>query len=234
MADSLSLGRPTYTWVPGTTYSGTLLVRCGKCRNWLFHDDFYRHQNGRHPNCKLCVKTDANRWARANPHRRRMIRIDWNARHKAERRLASQRLRERKKAEDLKGLRDSERSRAGLWRLKNPRKHAQILRRCHLKRIARDPLRERLRGHLAAVKRRQRLSAAGDGYSAQDIRLLLINQGNQCWWCPAELNGVYHIDHRFALARGGRHDASNIVLSCPSCNLRKGARLPWHFAGRLL
>ena len=47
----------------------------------------------------------------------------------------------------------------------------------------------------------------------------------------------YHIDHIMPLSKGGRHTISNLVVSCPTCNLQKNAKDPYQFAqerGRLL
>jgi 5-methylcytosine-specific restriction endonuclease McrA len=46
-----------------------------------------------------------------------------------------------------------------------------------------------------------------------------------CYWCGKEIDGRLgsecHIDHVVALAAGGKHEASNIVPACPTCNLQK-------------
>ena len=53
----------------------------------------------------------------------------------------------------------------------------------------------------------------------------------RCRWCrrggtpTADPDGVsWHIDHRLPLARGGTNQANNLVLSCRSCNSRKGTK----------
>lgn len=37
---------------------------------------------------------------------------------------------------------------------------------------------------------------------------------------------TWHVDHLLALARGGRTELDNLVLSCGTCNAQKGAALP--------
>ena len=52
-----------------------------------------------------------------------------------------------------------------------------------------------------------------------------------------KLNGVFHRDHRVALANGGTNDIGNIELLCGSCNQRKSAKdeIAWaNENGRLL
>lgn len=35
----------------------------------------------------------------------------------------------------------------------------------------------------------------------------------------------FHIDHVIPLAKGGNNEDSNLVVSCPSCNLHKGTKI---------
>jgi len=58
-----------------------------------------------------------------------------------------------------------------------------------------------------------------------------------CYWCSAKCAKHHHVDHYTPLSRGGKHEAANLVISCPTCNLRKHAKDPLDFArevGRLL
>lgn len=54
-----------------------------------------------------------------------------------------------------------------------------------------------------------------------------------CHWCGARCVENYHIDHYQPLAKGGRHEVANLVISCPPCNLRKNAKDPYEFAASL-
>lgn len=49
--------------------------------------------------------------------------------------------------------------------------------------------------------------------------------GGKCWYCGVELAPRWHADHVIPWARGGRTVENNGVASCPSCNLRKGAKV---------
>jgi 5-methylcytosine-specific restriction endonuclease McrA len=52
-----------------------------------------------------------------------------------------------------------------------------------------------------------------------------------CHWCHwPSFKGARHVDHRTPLSGGGRHVASNLVIACATCNLRKGRRQPEQFA----
>ena len=54
----------------------------------------------------------------------------------------------------------------------------------------------------------------------------LAKQKACCFWCGSPLNGWAHRDHVVPLAGGGENDVSNLVLSCPECNMEKSARHP--------
>lgn len=62
--------------------------------------------------------------------------------------------------------------------------------------------------------------------STEQIEKLIQGQKRKCWWCSVKLKD-FHIDHRIPLARGGQHEVSNLVISCPTCNLRRNKSLPW-------
>lgn len=59
-----------------------------------------------------------------------------------------------------------------------------------------------------------------------------------CYWCNEKLvKGNIHLDHYFPLSKGGTHSTSNLVLSCPTCNMQKYNKDPIEFAiqkGKLL
>jgi 5-methylcytosine-specific restriction endonuclease McrA len=91
------------------------------------------------------------------------------------------------------------------------------------------------RAHLH--RRRARERAAGGSYTVQQLQQQVERQKARCYYCKVKLGKVYHADHIVPLARGGTNDISNIVLACPTCNLRKGAKLPHEWdgsGGRLL
>jgi hypothetical protein len=81
-------------------------------------------------------------------------------------------------------------------------------------------------------KARKREATTGS-WTRADIQLQYEGQKGCCWWCGKPLKNKYHMDHRVPLAKNGIHDRTNIVISCPTCNMSKGAKLPQEFAGRL-
>lgn len=51
----------------------------------------------------------------------------------------------------------------------------------------------------------------------------------KCVVCLACIKRDYHMDHIMPLAKGGIHEASNLQLLCPPCNVRKSAKHPIDF-----
>jgi 5-methylcytosine-specific restriction endonuclease McrA len=69
-------------------------------------------------------------------------------------------------------------------------------------------------------------------YTADDVRRILMAQRERCAYCRQKL-GEHHIDHIVPLSRGGTNWPANIQITCPTCNVRKHARLPEVFAREL-
>jgi len=125
------------------------------------------------------------------------------------------------------------RSAGKIWLKANPERKAEQGR---LFRLSRP-------GYAAALARRRRarkIAQTPDGHhhTAEDVHKRLKAQKERCHWCGKSLRKgkelVYHADHLIALAKGGSNAPENIVCACPDCNLRKNAKMPWDFAGRLL
>jgi 5-methylcytosine-specific restriction endonuclease McrA len=104
--------------------------------------------------------------------------------------------------------------RTRLWRKENP-ELAQALGRNYAAR----------RGKLMASGINSRVFAAWVEVQSKD-----------CYWCDANCADSFHVDHYQPLAKGGPHELSNLVISCPPCNLKKNSKDPYQFAqevGRL-
>ena len=96
-----------------------------------------------------------------------------------------------------------------------------------------------VRDERAAIgnRRRARRRSAPGSFTAAQIDALYLAQRGRCACCRVKLNGVFHRDHRVALANGGTNDIGNIELLCGPCNLSKGAKdeIAWAAEnGRLL
>ena len=84
--------------------------------------------------------------------------------------------------------------------------------------------------------RTARKRGASGNYTYADIEAMKKRQKNKCHYCNTSLANGYHIEHTIPIIRGGTNDPSNLVLTCPTCNLQKGTKLPheWYEGGHLL
>ena len=73
--------------------------------------------------------------------------------------------------------------------------------------------------------RRVREDAAIGTFTSADWHKLMAKYDYRCRYCRKRKR--LEIDHVIPLARGGRHDKSNIVPACARCNRSKGARGDW-------
>lgn len=78
---------------------------------------------------------------------------------------------------------------------------------------------------LSAVGRSRRKNAEGI-FTYTDIAKLFFKQQGKCVYCGEELVKGQHIDHIMPLSKGGTNWPDNLQLLCPTCNLRKNAKLP--------
>lgn len=55
----------------------------------------------------------------------------------------------------------------------------------------------------------------------------------RCYWCHRQTKvKKRHLDHIIPLAKGGADSVANLCVSCPNCNRRKSAKLPFEFVGQ--
>lgn len=76
---------------------------------------------------------------------------------------------------------------------------------------------------------RRRARERGD-LTAQDWLDVLDEFDRRCAYCQA-VGVPLQQEHMTPLARGGRHMKSNVVPACARCNLRKGTKTIFEFAG---
>lgn len=88
--------------------------------------------------------------------------------------------------------------------------------------------------HRASEHRRRAQKSSSNGtHTADDLKRLMAQSKGRCYWCGEMILGKPHIDHIIPLARGGGNGPENLCVSCPTCNLRKGAKLPHEWTDRL-
>lgn len=140
------------------------------------------------------------------------------------------------------------------WREENPEKYqAQLERR--KEQYAENPERERKRNRkyyrdnkedikeyvaewrndnpelhrIYSASYRARKSKADGSYTAEELQERIEEQGYMCFYCSHPLEDDYHVDHYYPLSNGGSNDIENIVIACPTCNMKKSARDPHEF-----
>jgi 5-methylcytosine-specific restriction endonuclease McrA len=77
-------------------------------------------------------------------------------------------------------------------------------------------------------KHRRRAQEEG-GISSADLLAWKKAKPKICYWCGKKCARSFTVDHYQPLAKGGRHEASNLVIACRSCNLKKNAKDPEQF-----
>lgn len=85
-------------------------------------------------------------------------------------------------------------------------------------------------------RKRRALKKTSGTFTPQQIKQQYQRQKGKCYYCKKQVGKEYHIEHVIPISRGGSNDISNIVVSCPTCNMRKQGKLPheWPEGGRLL
>lgn len=87
---------------------------------------------------------------------------------------------------------------------------------------------------VSARNRKARKCAAQGSHTSADIRRQYEKQGGKCFYCSVEVGNKYHVDHVMPLSRGGTNNPENLVIACPTCNLRKNKKTAEEFLALLL
>jgi hypothetical protein len=105
------------------------------------------------------------------------------------------------------------------WSVAHPEKTRAASKRYRLS----HPDKERARSVVNAALRRARKRMAADGLTKEDLSRIaeLYRQAR----LMKQLTGQqYHVDHKIALANGGKHHPDNLQLLTATENMRKGAK----------
>ncbi len=158
--------------------------------------EFFHRSNSRKggyvPRCKTCMCAKRRAYYRANAEAEKDRHSVWVENNK--KRVSEHSAKSR--AKHIEQRKDYERG----WRQRNK---ARIL--------------AKNRARKALIK-----AADRERYTGDDLHALWVKQGGLCFYCGTPLFGVYHVEHKTPLSRGGADRLTNICLSCPPCNLRKG------------
>ena len=85
---------------------------------------------------------------------------------------------------------------------------------------------------VAARNREAKKAGAEGSHTIAELRALLNKQRGKCAYCRKLIRTKRHADHIVALSEGGSNWISNIQLTCPTCNMRKGRSDAILFAAR--
>lgn len=209
--------------MPHCTALSVPFKTCTKCGLSLpaTPEFFFREKRGLfglRAGCKACYRVDSGRYRKANAAK---FRERDRKRYWANRKENIERVRVYYEAN-----RELVLERGRQWRKNNleyTRQRARQYRQNHPEQVRVD-----------SRRRRARKRGSGGNHTAGDIRIIYERQGGRCWWCGEDCKDDYHVDHRIPLSKGGSNGPGNLVISCPTCNLSKGTRLPHEFNGRLL
>lgn len=78
----------------------------------------------------------------------------------------------------------------------------------------------------SANKAAKRRAWTNSGMTSRELGEWSKAQAKTCHWCDLDCADNFHIDHYFPLSKGGSHTPDNLVIACPTCNMRKGAKDP--------
>jgi len=135
------------------------------------------------------------------------------------------------------------RARAAQWQKDHPAEYSQRQRDWreantgYLQVYRRSRHAEQL-AHNQARRARKRGSAKeqtseGRALSAAFYRKVKSAKQMRCHWCGRALkSNERHVDHIIPLVKGGAHALFNLCCSCPTCILKKSAKLPQEFSGQ--
>lgn len=110
------------------------------------------------------------------------------------------------------------------WRKENPENAKRNYKRWLFRDRPKTKMMARNSQHRARVKK-----AGTEVIFNPQITKWLLDQRKSCRYCGDLCEKNYEIDHFVPICKGGRHEIENLVISCPSCNRKKGKKEPIQF-----
>ena len=194
--------------------------RCFKCQRFLpatteYFGNQKRAKDGFYYMCKECCK-------------------EQRAAHKEQKSESDRRYRERNRVERLAKKREYSQKHAEELASKQreyyeENKEARLAYRKAYYQTERGIIAKRAGSH----NRRARKKKAQGKHTTEQLYQQLKKQEGKCYYCKKDVSpnrNSWHADHYIPLSKGGSNDINNIVISCPTCNLRKNDKLPHEWA----
>ena len=187
---------------------------CTKCKETKSLSEFYKNKRGLHgcrSDCRNCHNKDS------------VARVaQWRLNHPDQRNANDRRYRERNREKCREAIRKSYKKYYGKyvqriyqWRTENPDKVKAIYQRYKKN--------NRAKVYAWNNNRRARLASIEGNLTPNEWQTILEMYEHRCVYCYQELDHPTQ-EHIVPIVEGGRHDESNVVPACKSCNSKKGSR----------
>jgi len=216
---------------------------CNKCGKVKELSEFHKSKNGKYgckSTCKSCV-SEQNRQKRIeNPEKERKISRESGRRWRENHPGRSRELNQKSRAANYEKCRKRSREQSRQRRKENPQEGKEAQRRWRLNNIEKEQERQRQwylnnyeKVRDKVHKRRARKQNNGPYMSLEEYKEWVKMQPKTCYYCGVDCTNSYQVDHFIPLAKGGLHQAHNLVISCPTCNYRKFTKDPEEFMEQL-
>lgn len=192
---------------------------CSKCKIEKSPEEFTRNRtrkSGYGSECKQCARERAREKYSNNPEKYQEKNQEWITRNKEKQLEMQKRWRDENK--EYRKLYDIE------YRKNNEDIHEKARKRLKIW-VENNPERHRLNKMKSSQKRRAIKRSCESDLTAQQINNLIKNSENICFWCDTYTEKI-HLDHIIPLSKNGEDKIMNLVVSCPTCNMRKGDKMP--------
>jgi len=185
---------------------------CGKCKTLKTVSMFYKNKLSKDGFATKCIECHK-KYLQDNKEKIKLKTKQYRLDHKDEIKYSEKKYKEANKEKVAEQKRNYE--------LNNKDKIKEVRSKYRKTKIGR--LIQKNKNHT-----RRAFTKKGDVTTSQLAELQ--QNAKLCYWCKTSLKNIgTHIDHYIPISKGGKHTISNLVISCKSCNLKKGAKLPSEF-----
>ena len=83
------------------------------------------------------------------------------------------------------------------------------------------------------ARRRGKKANAEGSFNDLDVNRIYDEQNGKCFYCGNALNGLFDVDHKTPLSRGGSNWPNNLCCACAACNRSKHTKTAEEFLNLL-